>query len=136
MSKNNVVSFESLNLVAKSANGHTFTLKDQSGEDTGITMTVIGSNSDIVQKHHSRHIDALRVKDAMAKKRGKDVEPEPFEKDVAHTAESAAIRLIGWTGIDRPWSPEAAIELCTVNPLVFSQVMKESDELGNFTGKK
>ena len=72
----------------------------------------------------------------MQAKRGKDVEVRSAEEDEQFAIESAAIRITGWRGITQEFTPELAIKLCTINPEIRTQVIKESDELGNFKKSK
>ena len=136
MSAKKTYSLDDLNIKEKSATGFTFPFLDQDGDETGITFTVIGSHSEKVQKFYNEHVNKMRSKEYLAKKRGKEVEPESFEMDIDFTAEHVAMRIVAWTGIEQPCTLENAIKLCTVNPLAFEQVSKASDEVGNFTGKK
>lgn len=136
MSKTNVVSLADLNLKAKCAAGFTFPLLGDDGTETGVSLTVIGAHAEPVQKWVNAELNKRRVQDAMQVKRGKEVSVRTIEDDIEFGAEFVAIRIIGWSGISEPFTPENALALCEVNPLVVEQVKAASEEMGNFSGKK
>lgn len=57
---------------------------------------------------------------------------EPFESDVEFGQKLAATRLVGWRGIDEPFTAELAMRLCARNEHIAAQIMQQSDEMGNF----
>lgn len=111
-------------------------VSESSAIPSGIFITVLSSNSETVKAWLRKAINRIRQREAMQAKRGKDVEVRSAEDDEQFAIESAAIRITGWRGITQDFSPELAIKLCTINPEIRLQVIKESDELGNFKKSK
>jgi hypothetical protein len=111
-------------------------VSESSAIPSGIFISVISSNSDTVKAWLRKSINKIRQREAMQAKRGKDVEIRSVEEDEQFSIESAAVRITGWRGITQEFSPELAIQLCTINPEIRAQVIKESDELGNFKKSK
>jgi hypothetical protein len=111
-------------------------VSESSAIPSGIYITVLGSNSDHVKKWVRQALNKMRQREAMQAKRGKDVDIRTVEDDEQFSIESAAIRVTGWRGISQEFTPELAIKLCTINPEIRAQIIKESDDLGNFTKSK
>lgn len=113
------------------------------GDKSGIRFSVLGGNSDAVRSTAAEMINARRQKQAakeMQRQRsGRNnravAEYDTVESDIEFGQRLAAVRLVGWTGIKEPWSPENAAQLCRSNPHVAAQVMEESDDLQNFMNR-
>ena len=129
------VSLADLNIKTKCADGFTFPFLDDEGKNTGVEFTVLGAHAPSVQKWVNAELNARRKQDAMQAKRGKDVDVRDIEDDIEFGVEYMAIRIIGWSGITEPYSPENALRLCETNPLVVEQVKIASETLANFTRK-
>lgn len=130
------LSLKDLNLNEKCAEGYKFEFLDAEGKGTGIHFTVLGAHAPSVQKWVNTKINERRKHDAVQAKRGKIDEVRPVEDDIDFGYEYVAIRIIGWDGITESYSPENALALCEMNPLVVEQVKAASEELGNFTKSK
>ena len=111
-------------------------VSESSAIPSGIYITVLSSTSETVKKWIRQSLNKIRTREAMQAKRGKDVEVRTVEDDEQFSIESAAVRIIGWRGIAQEFTPELAVKLCTINPEIRAQVIKESDELGNFIKSK
>jgi thymidine kinase len=130
------ISLASLNVVKASDDAQKLDILDEeSGKATGIVLSVIGSNSDKITKLVAKAVNGRRQAEELAKKKGKDVQPSKVEDDIEFAQELAAARIVGWEGIDEPFSPENALQLVTINPQIREQVMVFSDNASNYLKK-
>lgn len=111
-------------------------VSEASGMPNGIFITVYSSNSDIVKSWVRKSINSIRQRQAMQAKKGKDSPIRTIEEEEQFSIENAAIRVKSWRGIAQPCNNENAVKLCTINPEIRAQIVKESDELGNFVKSK
>ena len=132
MSKSTGLSLDDLNLVAASENSYEFEYLRSDGKSTGVFISVLGSQAPKVQEWIRKNLNRRRAQEALAAKRGKEIE-RTVEDDEEFSIEAAAIRICGWKGINEPFTLEAARILCTNNPEVRDQVFEASNNLGNFT---
>lgn len=108
------------------------------GKNTGVFLSVLGGQSETVTKEIARLINERRRKEAardINRKIGvgnNKVEYELLENDVEFGQRLAAIRLVGWRGIDDPFTQENALLLCKGNREIASQVTAQSDAMANF----
>lgn len=111
-----------------------FELEDVNGVGRGIILKVLGSQSEKVTTEVARLVNARRRSDAARAMRSskKNIEFEPIESDIEFGQRLAAIRLVGWTGIQEPWSPENALTLCRSNRDISAQIIEKSDDMSNF----
>lgn len=108
---------------------------EQTGKGLGIYISVLGAHCERLAALIESRLNEQRTADAMADKRdprGKQVRVRPVQDDLAYNIEQVAIRVVGWRGIDEPYSPEAAIELCKINPTIRDQIFAKSENLANF----
>lgn len=136
MEKKTGVSLSSLNAVKASDTAFEFEYITPDGENSGVFLSVLGSQSDVVSKAAAKMINERRKKQA-AREVGKrlnqkNVDFDTLEDDVAFGQRLAASRLVGWRGIDDPFTPENALVLCQTNSFIASQIMEQSNDLGNF----
>jgi len=136
MTKTTTMNLDQLNIIDPCETPYSFEYIDENDKPTGIMLSVVGSQSKDLMKWMSSEINARRRKDAMQEKRGKTVDIQTLEDDIDFSIESAACRLKGWSGITQEWTPENALKLCTINPVVRTQIVEQSNILGNFTVKK
>lgn len=129
------ISINDLDIISKCDEGFEFEFLDQNGKGTGVFFTVIGAHSPKVQDWVNRQLNIRRRQEAMDAKRGKS-EVRPIEDDIDFGMELMSMRIIAWKGIDDPCTPENALRLCKVNPLVVEQVKEASENLANFTKSK
>lgn len=127
-----LLDLDDLNLNVKCEQGFEFEYLDGNGNGTGFHITVLGGEAPKVQSWVRNKLNQRRAQEAMAAKRGKDAE-RTVEDDIDFGNEAAAIRIIGWRGAKQEYSPAMALQLVTMNSLVREQVLKASNDLGNFS---
>lgn len=132
MSKTTGLSLDDLNLIAASENSYEFEYLRSDGRPTGVFISVLGSQAPKVQEWIRKTLNRRRAQEAIAAKRGKEVE-RLVEDDEQFGIEAAAIRVCGWKGITEPYTPEAALILCANNSEIRDQIFEASNNLGNFT---
>jgi hypothetical protein len=125
-------SLEELNLVSASENSYEFEYLRNDGRPTGVFISVLGSQAPKVQEWIRKTLNRRRTQEAIAAKRGKEVE-RLVEDDEDFGIGAAAIRIVGWRNIKEPYSPEAALKLCRNNSEIRDQVFEASNNLANFT---
>lgn len=131
------ISLANLNVVKASETAQKLEIIDEeTGTLTGIVLDVIGSNSDKIQKIITKVANAKRQADKLAEKKGKDSPVSKVEDDIEFIQELTAARIVGWTGIEEPYSVENALELVKINPVIREQVTTFSDNVSNFVNKK
>jgi hypothetical protein len=131
------ISLSSLNVVKASETAQKLEIIDEeTGALTGIVLDVIGSNSDKIQKIITKVANAKRQADKLAEKKGKDAPVSKVEDDIEFIQELTAARIVGWSGIEEPYSVENALELIKINPVIREQVTTFSDNVSNFVKKK
>ena len=136
------LSLDDLDITKACESGFEFEyIRDSDGKGTGVFLTVMGSHSEKVQKWIRKTLNAVRQREAMLVKRGKGEEVRTVEDDLDFGIESAAIRIIGWRGISQngvelKFDWESAVRLCTINPEIYAQVIKQSNDFGNFTKRE
>lgn len=132
------VSLDDLDATKASAEAFEFEYVTPAGENSGIFLSVLGSQSETVTKEVARLINERRRKQAareVQQKVGvgvKTVEFDTLESDVEFGQRLAAVRLVGWRGITEPCTPENALRLCRSNREIAAQITLNSDEMANF----
>lgn len=128
------ISLADLNFQKKCEDAVDFEPTTPTGKGLGFTLKVIGSHAPAVQKWVNKHLNDRRRAEALqAKRKGKGIEYTPIEDDIDFGVELVAIRVVGWEGIEEPWSPENALLLCRTNADVCAQVREFSEDIANFT---
>ena len=131
------VSLSSLNTRQASEQPFWFDYVGPDGEATGIRFGVLGSQGYTVQRAINEAVNQRRRKEAIREAEGASASPAdqvtPIEDDIAFGQRLAAVRLIGWEGIEDPFTPENALLLCQTNPEIAAEVTKQSNRVGNFT---
>lgn len=127
-----VFSLDDLNLVQASENSYEFEYLRGDGRPTGVFISVLGSQAPKVQEWIRKTLNRRRAQEAIAAKRGKEVE-RLVEDDEDFGIGAAAIRIVGWRGIKEPYSADAAMKLCRNNSEVRDQIFEASNNLANFT---
>ena len=119
--------------------GYTFKMVTPDGSVQEAKLTVRGAHSAKVRDFQRSVQNKWQQRDAAAKRRGKDKAEEltPEEYD-SLGVDSACARLIGWEGFTEDgkevlYSESEAIRLMTDYPFLREQVVRESEENGNFT---
>jgi hypothetical protein len=108
-------------------------IDEQSGKATGIEIDIIGAHSKVIADLVAKAVNGKRTAAAMAAKKGKDTPADKVEDDIAFSYELAAKRIVGWRGIEEPFTPELAFELVKTNPQIREQIMQSSENMANFT---
>jgi hypothetical protein len=110
-------------------------------EPTGVFLHVIGQQAQVVQDAITAEINGRRQRNAQeAMEAAKIVEAggtpppvwTPVELEVEFTQAGAAVRLVGWDGIEEDYTPELGAALVRDNGDAAAQVLKASNTLGNF----
>lgn len=121
--------------VAESEVGFEFELKGAQDEGTGVMVSIIGRHADVVVKWTSKLLNQMQREEAMAKKSGKAAPIKTLEELREQNVEAAAMRVIGWKNVKQPFSQDLMKQALRRNPHWVDQIIKESDDLGNFTKK-
>lgn len=130
-----LLSLDDLDITKPCETGFEFEyISEATSKSTGVFITVLGSHSAKVQEWTRKELNKRRQRDAMRQRRGKD-DVTLVEDDEQFGIESAAIRIVSWKGIAQECNRENAIRLCTINPEILNQVIKNSNELANFIKK-
>jgi hypothetical protein len=114
------------------ANQYEFEYLDTAGRATGVFITVLGSQAPKVQNWIRQRLNQRRAQEAMAAKRGKELQ-RTVEDDDDFSNEAAAIRIVGWRGITEEYSPALALRLVASNSEIRDQVFRASNDLSHFT---
>lgn len=126
-----------LNNPAKQAEvGYEFEVTTPAGDKTGIKIAVRGDQSPVVKNHGRKVYQEMKLKEQQAKRRGKEYELDLDEADEM-SAEAAAVRIIGWTGLiedgkEIKFSKEEAVRICAEYSFVKEQVLEQSSNVFNF----
>lgn len=133
MSKS-VVTFASLNAAKACETPFEVPYVDPAGNETDLVLLVLGDDSETVRAASHRLTDAHRrqqaIREADARKPGDDIAPAAAIEDLGHKL--AAVRLVGWRGMDVEYSPELALELCRSNSHIAGTVTGAARKLGNW----
>jgi hypothetical protein len=121
--------------------GYTFNVILPDGTKTDAKITVRGSNSPTVTNHGRKIYHEFQVKKEQAKRRGREPEDLTLEEAEKMAAESAAVRVITWTGLaeggeEVVYSKDTAVRVMLDYPFIREQVMKESDNIHNFSKRE
>lgn len=131
------VSFASLNARKLGETPFEFEFIGSDGSETGIRFSVLGAQSATVQSAVNALMDERKRKDAIREMEAMGARPGdnlvPHEDEVTFGRRLAAVRLVGWSGLDVDYTPALAMELCSVNADVAAQVIAQSNRLANFT---
>jgi len=117
--------------------GYTFELKLPTGAPSGAKLTVIGEMSKPVKDYSRKKFAEWQQKQAIAKRKGKEVEELSLDEAEELAVEAALVRLIGWEGIqengkDVAFSKEKAAEVLRAHSWIRDAVMQESADITNF----
>jgi len=130
------LSIASFDAVAESEQGAKLELKNPNGSETGLTMFVLGSNAEIVRRHFTKLVRENIRKNEINQKKGKSIADDYDAIELqAKEAESCAVRVTGWHGVDEPFDSALLISAFKRNPHWVEQVNEFSNDLSNFTKK-
>lgn len=122
--------------VADAEAGYDYEVKHPDGTGTGVILQIIGSHADEITRWNTRLANAMLREQAMATKRGKPAEPKPIEELREQNIEGAAMRVVGWRGVKQAFDRELMKQALRRNPHWIEQIVRESEDLGNFIGKR
>ena len=132
------LSLDDLDYIKKSDASYEFEYLTPDGEGTGVFISVLGGQAEVVTREVAALLNDRRRKEAtraMKARGGKkqQAEYDPIEEDIEFGQRMAAIRIVGWRGITDPFSRDNAMRLCATNREVAAQVIEHSDNMANFT---
>lgn len=133
MTKTQGVSLASLS--ASTSAAFEFEYVTPAGKHTGIFFQVLSGQSETVTAEINKLVNQRRQAEAaQAALGGRDARTAftPVEDDVAFGQRLAAVRLVGWRGIEEEFSPERALQLCQSNADIAAQITEKSSNVGNF----
>lgn len=124
----------SFDAVKESEGGYEFELLHTDGvTGTGVFVTVQGKHSDEVKKWNGALVSKMTREHQMAARKGKPVEPKTLDELDAQNIEGASIRVTGWRNVKQSFNRDTLKAALKRNPHWIEAIVKESDELGNFT---
>lgn len=107
-----------------------------SGDGTGAFVEVLGAENNVVRKYHA---SLLRKAQKLEFERLRTNKPkfDDLEELREQAIENALVRLAGWEnleweGKELEFTEENARKVLTACPWLCAQIVKESDDLGNF----
>lgn len=106
-------------------------LKNAEGKGLGVFLTILGEQSDIVEKFITELADKRATEAFKAQKNGRPaVNAQQFLDD---EVASAAVRVTGWRGLREPFTPENLQRLLRSNRRVVRQILVASSDDTFFT---
>ena len=132
MSKDTLLSIDDLDLTAASDTPFDLEVLNTKGVKTGLTLQVLGSESEKVQDWTNRQANRIRTQATQKSVSGKD-KVRTAEEDDEYIVESAAIRIVGWSGLKDEYTKDNATRLMARNVHIRMQVLQASNDLGNYS---
>ena len=133
MAKLSIASFDA---VAESEQGAKLELKNPNGSETGLTVFVLGSNAEIVRRHFTKLVRENIRKNELMQKKGKSIADDYDAIELQNKeAESCAVRVTNWEGVDEPFTVDLLIPALKRNPHWIEQINDFSNDLSNFMKK-
>jgi len=120
--------------------GYTFELKLPTGASSGAKLTILGAYSPTVKLYSKRKYQEYQQKEAIARRKGKEVDPMDLDEAEELAVESTLVKLINWQGITEngvevPFSKEKAREVLTQHSWIREAIITESEDVSNFSPK-
>lgn len=132
MSKTELLSIDDLDLTAASDAPFDLEVLSIKGVKTGITIQVLGNESQKVQEWTNRQANRIRTQATQKSVTGKD-KVRTAEEDDEYVIESAVVRIVGWSGLKDEFTKDNVTKLMNRNVHVRMQVMTASNDLGNYS---
>ncbi|MDB5456221.1 MAG: hypothetical protein JWP92_1806 [Caulobacter sp.] len=132
------VSLADLDARAKSCSAFEFEYILPNGDGSGVFLSVLGGQSPGVTEEVNRLLNDRRRREAAAEIRARsggrktEIEITTVESDIDFGHRLAAVRLVGWRGIQEAFSPDLALALCKSNQDISAQVTEQSNNVANF----
>lgn len=108
-------------------------MKSPDGESLGVSFKVIGKNADEVQALQRKMMRKRQAEEFLAQRKGKPLEPTPIEELEEQGLELAAVRVVGWEGVNEPFDKALLKQVLKRNPHWVEQIIEESNADANFT---
>lgn len=108
-------------------------VKNADGTAAGFSLLVIGKHSDPVQNWNAAIVNRALIEENMARKSGEIAPPKSVEEMRAQNIDGAVVRVVGWKGVKQDYSADLLRQALSRNPHWIDQIIKASDNLGNFT---
>ncbi len=125
------ISLSALSLTAASETPFEVEYITPEGVGSGVFLQVLGSNSAKVSQAINGLMNAARKRDAnLHALTGQDF--TPIEADIEFGHQATAVKLVGWRGIEEPWSEANALALVKSNSHLAKQVNDAANGVGNF----
>ena len=120
--------------------GYTFELKLPTGASSGAKLTILGAMSPTVKLYSKRKFQEYQQRQAIAKRKGKDMDDMDLDEAEDLAVESTLVKLINWSGITEngvevPFSKEKAKEVLTQHAWIREAIIAESDDVTSFVPK-
>lgn len=109
-------------------------LKEDDMTETGITVFVLGAHADVVKSHFKQKTQDFMIKSAQAEKQGKidEFTAKLVQAKDVNEISGAAIRVTGWDA-KQEFTPALLKQVLAKNPHWITQIVKCSENIGNFT---
>lgn len=127
-----LISFDEVDLTTASDTPFDLELTNLKGVKNGAVVKVLGSESEKVQAWLNNHSNKIRIQSTQKTITGKD-KVRTAEEDDESVIESAAIRIVGWSGFEKEYNSENAKWLMARNVSFREQVLRASNDLGNYS---
>jgi hypothetical protein len=127
------VSILDFDAVKDSSNAIDVDMKSVDGESLGIIFKVIGKNADEVQQLQRKMMRKRQSEEFIAQRKGKPLDPVPIEELEEQGLDLTAVRVVGWEGVNEPFTKELLMQVLKRNPHWVEQVLEASSADANFT---
>jgi len=127
------VSILDFDAVKDSSNAIDVDMKSVDGESLGIIFKVIGKNADEVQQLQRKMMRKRQTEEFIAQRKGKPLDPVPIEELEEQGLDLTAVRVVGWEGVNEPFTKELLMQVLKRNPHWVEQVLEASSADANFT---
>lgn len=127
------------NPVAQAETGFEFEVQLPDGSNTSFFIKVRGDQSPTVKNHGRKVYNEMKMKEQMAKRKGKDYDIGLDEAEDMGV-EAAVVRIIDWKGLTEDgkkvdFNKENATRVLKENDWIRAQVMEQSGNVFNFSSK-
>lgn len=133
---NKSVDILGFNAVADASNAFLLSMKNADGTDTGVSLNIIGKNSDPVQQIVRKMMRKRQADELIASRKGKPVEPMSVEDMEEQGLELALVRVTGWKGVTQEFDKAILKTALKNNPHWVEQIVDASNDEANFTKAK